>query len=295
MEPETRRTWPLPFGERPELDMEADVLPVTLQPVVTGEAPYLELVGHHVDRAEVEIARDGDAVRVRVRPRPGRWPFGLFSGAALRVVAHLPPAVSARVRSDAGSIDARGLGPCLLDLRTDAGRIRLEDVHGRLRLFTDAGQVSGEGVGGSLDVRTEAGKVTLDVRHLDPGEHRVHTDVGAVSLALRPGLAVRVEARASIGSVRNEYPSQAGAPAVLRVSTDVGSVRVRQGADAGAEEWDRPPEQSRDAAEPPPPPRPPGGPSRPIDPEVERILKMVETGELTAREADELLRALNHE
>ncbi len=294
MDSEMRRTWPLPFGERPELEMEADALPVTLQPAAPGEAPYLELVGHHVDRAEVHVARQGDAVRVRVRP--GRRPFGLLWGAALRVVAHVPRAVSARVRTDAGSIDARELGPCRLDLRTDAGRIRLQDVHGRLRLSTDAGQVTGEGVGGSLEVRTDAGQVTLDVQHLDPGEHRVHTDVGAVSLELRPGLDVQVEARASVGAVRNEYPSRAGASAVLRVSTDVGSVRVRQGADVVTGPWDRPPEPGRGPTEPPsPPPRPPGGPGRPLDPEVERILKMVEAGELTAREADDLLRALNHE
>lgn len=294
MDPETRQTWPLPFGERPELEMETDVLPVTLQPVKTGEAPYLEVVGHHVDRAEVDITRDGDSVRVRVRPGHR---LGLFWGAALRVVAHVPRAVGARVRSDAGSIDASGLGPCRLDLRTDAGRIHVKDVYGRLRLSADAGQVTGEGVGGSLDVRTDAGKVTLDVRQLDPGEHRVHTEVGAVSLTLRPDLNVQVEARASVGSVRNEYPPRADAAAVLWVSTDVGSVRVRAAGGAGpAGAGDQPSDPERGPVEAPaPPPRPAGGPARPLDPEVERILKMVEAGELTAREADELLRALNHE
>lgn len=294
MDQEMRRTWPLPFGERPVLEVDADALPVLLQPTAPGEAPSLEVVGYHVDRAEVEIAPDGNAVRARVRP--SRRTFGLFWGVALRVVAHVPREVSARVRSDAGSIDARGLGPCQLDLRTGAGRIGLHEVHGRLRLSTDAGQVTGEDVGGSLEVRTDAGQVTLDVRHLDPGEHHVHTDVGAVSLTLRPGLDVQVEARAAVGSVRNEYPSRAGAAAVLRVSTEVGSVRVRQGVGPSTSAWERPPEQAHGPTEPsPPPPRPPGEPGRSIDPEVERILKMVEAGELTAREADELLRALNHE
>jgi len=83
---------------------------------------------------------------------------------------------------------------------------------------------------------------------------------------------------------------------VLRVSTQVGSVRVRQGVGPSTSAWERPPGQAPGPTEPsPPPPRPPGETGRSIDPEVERILKMVEAGELTAREADELLRALNHE
>jgi hypothetical protein len=44
-------------------------------------------------------------------------------------------------------------------------------------------------------------------------------------------------------------------------------------------------------------PSPPGRPERPTtpareDPELERILKMVEAGELSAHDADELLRAM---
>jgi hypothetical protein len=34
-------------------------------------------------------------------------------------------------------------------------------------------------------------------------------------------------------------------------------------------------------------------PEAPADPEVERVLKMVESGELSAQDADELLRALD--
>jgi hypothetical protein len=65
-------------------------------------------------------------------------------------------------------------------------------------------------------------------------------------------------------------------------------VRVAEGCDT-AEAWNRSAGPARRPTEPP------SGPGRPLDPEVERILKMVEAGELTAREADDLLRALNHE
>ena len=42
---------------------------------------------------------------------------------------------------------------------------------------------------------------------------------------------------------------------------------------------------------PPPPPKTPGT-LRQEDPELERILKMVEAGDLSAQDADELLRAM---
>jgi hypothetical protein len=46
-------------------------------------------------------------------------------------------------------------------------------------------------------------------------------------------------------------------------------------------------------AQPPRPPQPPVAPVSPRDdPELNRILKMVEAGELSAHDADELLRAM---
>ena len=64
----------------------------------------------------------------------------------------------------------------------------------------------------------------------------------------------------------------------------VRAVRVREGRMMRSE--------ARAAQYPPAPPRPVPPVEKPADPELERILKMVEAGELSAKEADELLQAL---
>lgn len=334
-EHEQGRTWPLPFGERAELDVTSDLGSLTLLPVAPGAEPRVEVSGRDVNRIDVTVDRDGNTVRVRVRRRPSmrHW-FGSWDGAT---VVHVPRDVRARLHTDLGSIEARDLGPCDLRISTDAGRIAVEDVTGRLRLAAAAGKISGRRLAGSLDAETDAGAISLAIERLDPGEHRVRADAGSVTIALAPGLDVRVETSAGLGSVRNEYPSHPDAPALLRAATDLGSVRVHEArADDDADErlhddsgvrvhagvfgpdWER---QFKDKfagawttpPAPPPPPAPPfrseraeeagagtpgdrpAGRGQAVNPEVERILKMVEAGELSARDADELLRAINHE
>jgi hypothetical protein len=321
---ETAATWPLPFGERAELELKSDLGSIHLEPVATGEEPRIEATGHDAGRITVNIRRDGDLVKVKIdQGHSNRRMWGSWDA---RITVYLPRDVRAAVHTDAGSVEARDLGPCELKLTSDAGRIQLRNVRGRLRLATDAGQVTGKGLAGSFDVETDAGKVDLAIDALDPGEHQVRTDVGAIRVDLARGLDVRVETRASVGSVRCDYPSRPDAPAVLRVSTDVGTVRVREaGAGDGPESW----AWATAGVEhgwpsPPPPPVPPtppfgfqseprqsggeaggepgpragrsaGSGSRPTSLEVERILKMVEAGELSARDADELLRAMDRE
>ncbi len=315
---EQERTWPLPLAGSTELEISCGTIPVYLQPVAGDELPSLTVSGR--DAAQVHVDVNSSAERVRVRLAiPHRTIANLIAGDT-RAIVRVPAAVSARVRAEAGAVEARDLDGCRLDLAADAGRVALDNVHGRLTLAADAGQVHGERVGGSLDVRTDAGAVRLHIDQLGPGEHRVRTDVGSVKLELAPGIAVRIETRSGMGSARSSYPSTPDAPAVLRVSTDVGSVRVRPAgehpADGPAEPaWDpamfgrgrgmpvppmppMPPfppgmfthrRQSRPQA--PPPPRPP----RPEDGEIARVLRMVETGELSAADAEELIKALNHE
>ena len=107
----------------------------------------------------------------------------------------------------------------------------------------------------------------------------------SVRLELARGMDVCIEARSSLGSVRNRYPSHPSAATKLMLSTDVGSVHVDEGS------------SFRSPRRPTAAPAPPNSPERPTaplpdDPELERILKMVEAGELSAQDADELLRAM---
>jgi hypothetical protein len=333
----------LPFGEHAALELEADVGVVEVAPVAEGESPRVTVTGRDADHVDVRVERLGETVRVVVSQDAAfhHW----FRTWDARVTVYVPRRIRAVVRTNVGSLAVHDLGPCTLDLSTDAGRITVERVQGRLRLTSDAGTITGEDLSGTFDVANEAGAVRLGITGLDPGEHRVQTSVGTARVRLAPGLAVQIETRASLGSARSDYPSRPDAPAVLRVTTGVGSVRVRA-ADGGADERDHDHDEHhrrhgpwgafgarfaerferrfgeefgrsrRHPFAPPPPPPPPPPPARevivveereapspaaaerpagPPDAEVERILKMVEAGELSAAEADELLRALNRE
>lgn len=341
-EHEDRRTWPLPFGERAELTFRSDFCAAEVVPVRDGEQPFIEVRGRDAGRLHVEVGRDGDAVRIEV-DRRGVWP-GMLHGRDGRVTLHVPRGLRAEMKTDIGSIRVRDLGACDLDLRTDAGRIEVDDLSGRLRLSTDAGQIRGRGLAGRFDVQTAAGSIRLGITGLEPGEHSFRTDAGSIRLSLAPGLDVRVEAHAGLGTVKASYPSREDAAAVLRAATDVGLVKIREGGRDDSDDEERgwaggfgpelrrrfevefergfghgPPRPPAPFAPPAPPPPPPSafgeeerevfrtGPSapagaeappraaRPVDAEVERILKLVESGELSARDADELLRALERE
>ncbi len=193
------------------------------------------------------------------------------------------------MQTNAGSVSVRDLEGCELGIKANAGKIDLAKVHGLVHLSADAGSVTGRDVGGYFDVETHAGSVRLEISDLQPGEHRVRASMGSVRVELARGLDVSVETRTNLGSVRNNYPSRPSAAAKLLLSTDMGSVRVEEGTSL------RPAERSAYAPfrpERPEPPRPTMGKPPREDPELDRILKMVEAGKLSAYDADELLRAM---
>jgi hypothetical protein len=141
---------------------------------------------------------------------------------------------------------------------------------------------------------------------VQPGEHRIRAAMGSVRLDLARGMDLCIEAHTALGSVRNNYPVRADAPRRLVLSTEMGSVRVDQGPVM------RPPSPAKKAPGAPDAPDAanaagsvPAEPARAEarrqpdmsrspreDPELERILKMVEAGELSAKDADELLQAM---
>jgi hypothetical protein len=224
-------------------------------------------------------------VRVALDPqRSSTW----FGGWECRAVLYVPRDLQAAVQTSAGSVNVRGLEGCQLGIKANAGKIDLVRVYGLLHLSADAGSVTGREVGGSFDVETHAGSVRLEILDLQPGEHRIRATMGSVRVELARGLDVCVEAHTSLGSVRNQAHSRSSAPAKLIVSTEMGSIRIDEtSSPAGA--WRGP--GTSTAATPRGAPDVPAASSR-ADPELERILKMVESGNLSAQEADDLLRAM---
>jgi hypothetical protein len=290
-------TWELPFGQPARLELQTEFGSLSLVPVEPGRPARIELSPGSIDRVGVHIEKVGDTVRVALDPHQS---FGFFGKWECRATLYVPRDVRASLQTSAGAITVRDLDACELGIKASAGKIELANVHGLMHLAAEAGSVHGRDVGGLFDVETQAGSVRMEISDLQPGEHRLRAQMGSVRLELARGLDVWIETHTNMGSVRTNYPSRPGAPTRLSVWTEMGSVRI--------DENGRPPR--RPGSPPPPPwqagtdyrsaPPPPTGaddrpaaPARPVDPELERVLKMVEAGELSAQEADELLRAMD--
>jgi hypothetical protein len=270
----------LPFGHPAELELKTEWGNLALVPVEPGQTPRLELSRESAENIAVHVDKQGDAVRVSLDPqRSYKW----FGGWECRATLYVPRDVRAHLQTNAGSVSVRDLEGCELGIKVNAGKIDLVKVYGLVHLSTDAGSVTGREVGGYFDVETQAGSVRLEIMDLQPGEHRVRAITGSVRLELARGLDVCIEATTSLGSVRNRYPSRPSAATKLVLSTEMGSVRVDEGSSMRSVRRPTAPSVAP-APHRPAPPR--------EDPELERILKMVEAGELSAQDADELLRAM---
>lgn len=278
-------TWELPFDSPAELELHSEWGSLSLLPVEPGQQPRLELSHGSVDSVAVHIEKVGALVRVALDPHGS---FNWFGGWECRAVLYVPRDVHASVQTNAGSVSVRDLDGCQLGIKANAGKIDLVRVYGLLHLSADAGSVTAREVGGYFDVETHAGSVRLEILDLQPGEHRIRATMGSVRVELARGLDVCVETHTSLGSVRNQAQSRSSAAAKLMLWTEMGSIRVEE-TSASADARRRPsPPTAPTTAEPPDARR---GPSR-EDPELERILKMVESGNLSAQEADDLLRAM---
>jgi hypothetical protein len=278
--------WELAFDKPAILELRAEYGNLALLPVEPGQSPRLELPLGSSDTTDVQVENVGEVVRVSLEPRPSLNWFG--GGWDSRAVLHVPRDVRAALQTNAGSVSVRSLEGCELGIKANAGKIDLVDVYGLMHLAADAGSITGRGLGGYFDVQTQAGSVRLEILDLQPGEHRIRAAMGSVRLELARGMDVCIETHTSLGSVRSNYPVRADAPQRLVLSTEMGSVRVDEGPSVRP---GRHPVPSGDAPGPEPerpaPPKPPRE-----DPELDRILKMVEAGELSAKDADELLRAM---
>jgi len=272
--------WELPFDQPAVLELQTEFGNLSLVPVEPGQATRLEL-SRGSENIDVHVDKQGEVVRVSLEPlQPFKW----FGGWDCRAVLYVPRNVRAGLQTNAGSVSVRNLEGCELGIKANAGKIDLVDIHGLMHLAADAGSITGRGLGGYFDVEAHAGSVRLEILDLQPGEHRIRAAMGSVRIELGRGMDVCIETHSSLGSVRNNYPVRADAPARLVLSTDMGSVRVDEASQRAVR---RPAAAASDGA-----PRADSSTPPREDAELERILKMVEAGELSAKDADELLRAM---
>jgi hypothetical protein len=276
-------TWELPFDHPATMQLQTEFGNLSLVPVEPGQQPRLELSRGGRENVDVHIEKVGDVVRVALDPHRN---FSWFGGWECRAMLYVPRDVRASIETNAGSVSVRNLEGCELGVKANAGKIDIENVYGLLHLGADAGSVVGRGLGGYFDIETNAGSIRMEILDLQPGEHRVRAIMGSVRLELARGMDLSIETHTSLGSVRNNYASRADAPTRLVVTTEMGSVRVDEAATyRPGRKPTRPAEDEKPAA---------AAATRPQreDPELDRILQMVEAGTLSAQVADELLRAM---
>jgi len=217
----------------------------------------------------------------------------------VRLDLYLPHRVIARVVTDHGRLRAEKFDGASFDLETHAGVIMLNDVVGQLRLRTGAGSIQARGCGGKIDVEAGAGSIGLDIVKLEPGRHRVHSNVGAVRIGLAANLSVKIEASTQMGSVRNRYPQRDNAESVLSLTTNMGAVKVRETSQTDVSDWidvdawvnwaerhlmSGPPWRRENEAK-----------VERVEPQdnIRRVLEMVQAGKITPQDAEALLRAMS--
>lgn len=302
---DTMARWELPLDQHPALEVTAEMAMISIVPTRLGEKPFVEVLG--ASRIEVNIRGEGGTTHVHLEQDVGFFGFGRDKS---RTVLHVPGDVRVRVRTEAGRLRAERLHGCRLTIETDAGEVQLRDVHGAMRVLTGAGKIDGEALAGSFDFATTAGAIYLDVVAFDPGKHRVTTSVGAVKVDLARGLAVNIDARTTMGTARVVYPSQRDAPAILDIEADVGAIKVRESSRLGiaVDGAERGPYRTADvvaarASAPianestPDATSSAAAPSPNVprdDSQLDAILRRVADGSLSPRDAGSLLRALGH-
>jgi hypothetical protein len=307
---EIQTRWDLPFGDFAEIDFHADAYSIVIEPVENGGTPRIE-TSHKTRRApDITVTREGNVVRVHVGMGRGipllDWiPWNAGSTLYVRVPAN----IRGRIHTGAGTLRAHDFQDCQLELVTDAGTIQAERIRGNLRLMTSAGTIDGIDLAGSLDIETSAGTIDLSVVALDPGTHRVHTSAGTVRVDLARDIEVRVDASSSFGGARVKFPSTRDAAATLIVSSDAGTVRVRESHGHGGsrhhehrewrqhhvhEKWSHKSGPYRQPAAAPVRQAPVAPAPETNDAELDRVLKMVAEGTLSPDDAGEVLRALGH-
>jgi len=215
---------------------------------------FLELAAHDADEVRVLADADGwaswavkcrldegePAVRLDVRVEGATsWMFG---GPRVRVRVWVPREFSVDIRSNSGPIRIQDLGGSVrartrdagvevrgisgpVKLRVVNGPVEIEDITGDLQVTSSDGPIQIAWVAGDVEARTTGGRI--EMRHID-GEVTAKTLGGSIELAQVRGPIV---ARTERGSVRASFSeSPAGS-----LETESGSIDVLIPTDSNAD------------------------------------------------------------
>ena len=153
------------------------------------EAERAAISEEALERIEVAIDGEGDAVRVKTRyeKRNTPWFFGSSPGKVDYTIT-LPAGASARVKTVNGPVTVDGL----------TGSLRVESVNGPLDLYGLGGEVQGKTVNGPIHARFDGVPTT--------GHHAFNTVNGGIEITLPEGTPGRLEATTVNGSIDCDLP-----------------------------------------------------------------------------------------
>ncbi|MEV7093968.1 DUF4097 family beta strand repeat-containing protein [Amycolatopsis sp. NPDC051045] len=151
----------------------------------------------------------------------------------------VPEGVPVTGKVDSGALDIAGVSS--VDVQSDSGEARVEDVPGAVKLRldsgsidlrnvgavqlqSDSGSITGNDVRGPVDVTASSGSVEFTLTQAN--DVKVHADSGSIELTV-PGGPYRVEGGSDSGHREIDVQTEGSARHVLDLNTESGSVTVR--------------------------------------------------------------------
>ncbi|GAA4707746.1 DUF4097 family beta strand repeat-containing protein [Phytohabitans rumicis] len=197
---------------------------------VTAGEPGTVTVEHKLSwtslrKPTVEQTWRGDVLSITGRcPRSG-LKFGLGSDCAMDYVLRVPPGIAVELRTEAGSVRVRDLTGDVR-LTASAGDVTAENVSGPLWARADSGQITGVGLrSDTADVEIDSGDVELTFAEPANTVSAV-ASAGDVTVRLPAG-AYNVTADAASGEETVEVTRDPAAPSTVTARTSSGDVTVR--------------------------------------------------------------------
>jgi hypothetical protein len=117
----------------------------------------------------------------------------------------------------------------VVEVKLDAGAIRIKDLAGDLTAETDAGRIEGTGLrSGQALVKSDAGAIDLRFATA-PTRTEARTDAGRVELHLPAGTSYAVDASTDAGKVDVNVERDPNSPHKVTARSDAGRVTVSTG------------------------------------------------------------------
>lgn len=148
--------------------------------------------------------RSNDRLRVTVRVQiPREYNVDFTSGAGNVVVGDLKGRVHGR--TGAGNVEIGAVnGP--VNVSSGSGNIEIAGASGLVEANTGAGNVVVREVSGEVSVNTGAGNIEVYISRQPENDSRLNTGAGNITAYLAERVGVDVDAEASMGSAKTDYP-----------------------------------------------------------------------------------------